>query len=182
MVDGTTHIGFVFATNPARRELRIKVAKGRKPEFEELEWIHLALTDGESMRCRVASARPATNAVIVVLTAGATRDSVARMKGAAVVADESALTPRGDAGLDPSEWIGFKVRGADGTAIGDVAGVLETKANDVLEIERAGGGSMLLPAIEQVILEIDMNERIIVVGDLTPYAVVDESDEGSRLV
>lgn len=177
MVDDLTHIGTVTAVNPARRELRVTIDRGREEKFEEIEWIRLELRGGEAMRCRVSKARINGDTAIVALAAGVTRDAVSRMKGSAVVS----LNPghRSDSFLD---FVGFDVLAENGTRIGEIVGVLETKAHPVLEIDCKAGGSMLVPAIEQVILEIDRDARRIVVSDLAPYAVENETGEGTRLV
>ena len=44
----------------------------------------------------------------------------------------------------------------DGTELGTVKDVIETGANDVYEVEMAAGRSLLLPAIKQCILNVDV--------------------------
>ena len=177
MVDGLTQIGTVTAVNPARRELRITIARGREDKFEEMQWIRLELRGGEAMRCRVSMARVNGDTAIVALASGVTRDAVSRMKGSAVVSS----TPGhgSDAAID---FVGFGVFAESGARIGEIVGVIETKAHSVFEIDRKTGGSMLVPAIEQVISEIDRDARRIVVNDLAPYAVENGTGEGTRLV
>ena len=52
--------------------------------------------------------------------------------------------------------IGLKVQDEDGTELGTVKDVIETGANDVYEVEMADGRSLLLPAIKQCILNVDV--------------------------
>ena len=52
--------------------------------------------------------------------------------------------------------IGLKVQDADGKELGTVKDVIETGANDVYEVEMADGKSLLLPAIKQCILNVDV--------------------------
>lgn len=55
-----------------------------------------------------------------------------------------------------ADLIGLKVHDEDGTELGTVKDVIETGANDVYEVEMADGRSLLLPAIKQCILNVDV--------------------------
>ena len=55
-----------------------------------------------------------------------------------------------------ADLIGLKVLDEDGTELGTVKDVIETGANDVYEVEMADGRSLLLPAIKQCILNVDV--------------------------
>ena len=55
-----------------------------------------------------------------------------------------------------ADQIGLKVQDEDGTELGTVKDVIETGANDVYEVEMADGRSLLLPAIKQCILNVDV--------------------------
>lgn len=56
------------------------------------------------------------------------------------------------------DLIGLKAIDEDGNEVGTVKDVLETGANDVYEIERTDGTELLLPAIKQCILEVNVEE------------------------
>ena len=55
-----------------------------------------------------------------------------------------------------ADLIGLKVQDEDGTELGTVKDVIETGDNDVYEVEMADGKSLLLPAIKQCILNVDV--------------------------
>ena len=55
-----------------------------------------------------------------------------------------------------ADLIGLKVQDEDGIELGTVKDVIETGANDVYEVEMANGRSLLLPAIKQCILNVDV--------------------------
>ena len=55
-----------------------------------------------------------------------------------------------------ADLIGLKVQDEDGKELGTVKDVIETGANDVYEVELADGKSLLLPAIKQSILNVDV--------------------------
>ena len=55
-----------------------------------------------------------------------------------------------------ADLIGLKVQDEDGKELGTVKDVIETGANDVYEVEMADGKNLLLPAIKQCILNVDV--------------------------
>ena len=55
-----------------------------------------------------------------------------------------------------ADLIGLKVQDEDDKELGTVKDVIETGANDVYEVEMADGKSLLLPAIKQCILNVDV--------------------------
>ena len=55
-----------------------------------------------------------------------------------------------------ADLIGLKVQDEDGKELGTVKDAIETGANDVYEVEMADGKSLLLPAIKQCILNVDV--------------------------
>lgn len=70
--------------------------------------------------------------------------------------------------LDPGEYyahqlVGLTVIDEAGRELGTVHEVLETGANDVYVLHNAEGKELLLPAIEDVVLDIDVDKRQITV-------------------
>ena len=57
-----------------------------------------------------------------------------------------------------ADLIGLKVQDEDGAELGTVKDVIETGANDVYEVQMADGRSLLLPAIKQCILNVDVEK------------------------
>lgn len=174
MVESDSQIGFVTAVNPARRELRVKTRNRYADRFANMTWIGLVLKDGESMQCRVESARFGDGSAIVALRPGVTRDNVARLKGAVVNDPGGSGGP--PVGADVFELEGLRVETLDGTHVGDIDAVFETKAHGVLEINTPDDGKVSVPATDEVILTIDLEGGKVLVRDIAPFAVYDDDD------
>jgi len=67
------------------------------------------------------------------------------------------------------ELIGLGVYEEDGTYLGVLLEILETGANDVYLIEDESGVETLIPATEEMILDIDLSEEKMVVGKMNWY-------------
>ena len=63
-----------------------------------------------------------------------------------------------------ADLLGLTIIDDSGVTIGKLENVIETGANDVYEVLTEDGGRILLPAIKECILDVDMEEGIIVVN------------------
>lgn len=163
-------LGTITNIQPAKRQVRVSVRKGFRDALEQLKMLEIELRDGAVLRCRVDAITWDGVHVRVAFVPGVTRDNIARMRGASVLCPED-FAPTRDEGFALDDLLGFHVVTETGTALGTVAGVLDTKAGGVLEIETTAGGQLLLPAIPEVVSGIDWDAERIVVGDIAPYAV-----------
>ena len=69
----------------------------------------------------------------------------------------------------------MQVRTLDGRDLGRLEQILETGANDVLLVRMPDGQELLLPAINDVLQNVDLTERLIQV-QLLPGLLPDEAD------
>lgn len=87
------------------------------------------------------------------------RTSVDKFRHALLQIPETELPPLAEGEYYRFQIIGLRVVGSDGTAIGVVEEVLETGANDVYRIRTPDGGELLLPALDDVVLSIDLKKQ-----------------------
>ena len=163
-------LGTITQVQPAKRQVRVAVREGYRDTLEQLKTLEVELRDGERLRCRIASVTWDNQDARVAFVAGVTRDNVARLRGATVMAPEDAEPNRAE-GFALDDVLGFAVVDTNGETVGTVRGVMDTKAGGILEIETTAGGALLLPAIPEAISGIDWDTERIVVGDIAPYAV-----------
>jgi len=102
------------------------------------------------------------NAALVKLAGCDDRNAADQLRGQLVQIPADAAVP-----LEEGEYYHYQVVGMDvvteeGASLGQVVEVLQTKANDVYVV-RGPRGEILLPAIEDVVRELDLEEHRIVV-------------------
>ena len=166
-------IGCVRSANPARRELRVGPGPFHARLLEEGAWVRVALRDATELRCRVEAIRIEPREAVLTLTAGVTRDNVARMKGARVMIEAQRSDGESDAGYPVSYLEGLAVQYQDGNVLGMVADVYATEANAVIAVAKPGGGMLLIPVIDEVIAAVDRELGVVIVKDIRPYTVED---------
>lgn len=71
---------------------------------------------------------------------------------------------------DPDEYydrdlVGLAVRTTDGADVGEVTDVVHLPSQDLLEIRRTAGNLVLVPMVEELVPEIDIDKRYVVVAD-----------------
>jgi 16S rRNA processing protein RimM len=96
----------------------------------------------------------------VVLLDGVQRpEDVEALKGAVIEIDEATLPDLPEGEYYIHDLIGLAVVTSEGEALGIVDDVLRTGSNDVYLVKRPGAKDVLIPALEGVVLEIDLEAR-----------------------
>jgi 16S rRNA processing protein RimM len=157
-------IGKVLDAHGMDGELKVKPFTGSPSYYESSA--EVIVDAGKGLRAHaVKGIRGAGANWIVALEGIAERDAALALKGAELLLDESKLRP-----LEPGEYflddlIGCTVEDLDGTALGQVRGVIETGANDVLEVATESGEA-LVPMTAEVVREVDTAGRRIRIAPL----------------
>jgi ribosomal 30S subunit maturation factor RimM len=92
------------------------------------------------------------------------------MRGAAIWIGESECEAA-EAAYALADLQDLEVQDTEGRRIGKVADVYATGAHGVIEIATGGGMTLSVPVIEPVIASVDLEQGVIVVNDIAPYAV-----------
>ena len=93
------------------------------------------------------------------------REAALDLKGAELLLDASELRPLEEGEYFLDDLIGCEVEGMDGERLGRVRGVIETGANDVLEVVTEQGET-LVPMTAEVVRKVDIAERRIRIAPL----------------
>jgi 16S rRNA processing protein RimM len=113
-------------------------------------------SEGDWQEREIEKAQVQGRAVVAKLAACEERDAAAQLKGKQVAVAKSALP---QAELNEFYWsdlIGLRVVNVEARDLGEVAGLLETGANDVLLVRGADGRERLIPFIAVAVREVDL--------------------------
>lgn len=94
-------------------------------------------------------------------------EEVAKLRGQPVQIPIEEAAPLRKGQYFQHEIIGLKVVTTEGKDLGRIEEILETGANDVYVVRGVDGGEVLLPAIQDVVREIDL-ERGLLTAHIIP--------------
>ena len=153
-------IGKITKPHGVRGEVRVLPQTDVPERFTWLESVFVGDTEGEPIA--VEHARIHKQMVLLKLVDVNHRDQADALRGKYLFVSEEDAIP-----LEEDEYFLFELEGLevvtdDGRILGELAEIIETKANNVFVV-RGDAGEVLLPDTEEVIQEIDFeNGRMVV--------------------
>jgi 16S rRNA processing protein RimM len=116
-------------------------------------------SEGDWQERAVEEARVQGDAVVARIAGCEDRDAAASLRGKMVGVPRAALAPAGSGEYYWADLIGLAVVNTAAVALGRVAGMMETGANDVLVVQ--GERERLIPFIATVIRKVDLESGTI---------------------
>ena len=176
MADEWQEIGRIVSVHPARRELRVSCAHETAEALEAADWILVGLGRAP-LRCKIESTHYAGTQVVVRLAAGVPRERIGPMRHAPVSIAAGLLRQEASTAWAAEDLEGCMVMGPGQVLLGKVVEVIVQPAHAVIVLERPDGAHWLLPAVPALVQRIDSPGRILEVGDVTPFVVVEDEDD-----
>lgn len=132
--------------------------------LDDIEWTTLNISrEGKPPEVRrVLSFREHKGVYLVVLEGVPDRNAAEALAGYEAAVPESCLPEAAEDEFYYSDLVGMEVFTEEGTLLGRVENVFSTGSNDVLEVS-GPSGEVLIPAIENVVLRVDMDGKKITV-------------------
>ncbi len=148
-------IGKVVSVNVPRREVRIAPETSHPERFHEVSILRLETKRGKKLCLTPKQIRVTASAVIAKIETD-DEDLIASTRGATVVVPYAERFPLPENEYYEDDLIGLVVKDKDGAVIGKLHQIWETPANDIYQVLDEEGGEILIPAIEDVILNVDV--------------------------
>ena len=155
-------VGVITTTHGVRGEVKVYPTTDEPERFLDLEYVLLD-TGKELRRLDIKNVRFFKNLVILKFDGIDNINDIEKYKG------RDLWIPREEAQeLDEDEYyiadlLGMKVLLEDGSEFGTLKNVMETGANDVYIVDRADGEEILLPAIHDCVLDVDVEKNTMTV-------------------
>lgn len=163
-------IGVVRTVNPAKREVRVRPLDGFEGCLDHADWLYVRLPGGKIERCKAVKAHGEED-TFITLAPGVPRDTVRTLQNGHVVLEAVEAEEYLNNNETFLRWPGMTVYTAEGTQLGTVGSIYTSPHNGAFTVECEDGKTLVLPAIEQVVQDLDVAERSITLGDYAPYAV-----------
>lgn len=114
-------------------------------------------TEDGSRSFSVTLGGPVPNGISARLSGISTREEAEALRGVRLYVDRAKLPSLPDDEFYHADLIGLDVRDTGGTVLGRVSAVLNHGAGDLLEIQRPGSGSVLLPFTRAAVPTVDLS-------------------------
>jgi 16S rRNA processing protein RimM len=158
---------------PTGEPVFLAVGKLRRPHGVHGEIIMDVLTDfperlkpGKKMLAgdqhqpvQIRSVRGHDQALLIAFTGIDTPEQAGEFRNQILYATVADQPPLEDGEYYHHELIGLSVYDEQGNLLGELAEIMETGANDVYVVRPEAGQEILLPAIDEVILEINLEKK-----------------------
>jgi 16S rRNA processing protein RimM len=163
--NGYLAIGRIIAPHGIRGEVKVEVLTDFPERFKPGAHVFLGAgtEDPEARPARIAAARPHKGGFLVKLDSVPDRNAAELMRNRYLLIPAADAMPLGEHENYLHDLIGLEVETTDGQHLGELREVLFTNANDVYVV-RSPAGEVLLPAIRDVVLQVDLSARRMVVA------------------
>lgn len=148
-------VGQVVNVVGLKGELKVYHYSDYKERFEELSTIYL-----ENTQHQIAGVRYMKDMVILKLKGVNDRTEAEKHKGENIFIDQEDLRILPEDTYYVFDLIGLTVVEQDGRILGTVSDVIQNSTQDIYEIERENKSKFLIPAVEEFILDIDIEKKI----------------------
>lgn len=155
-------VGVIANTHGVKGEVKVYPTTDDNKRFKKLKEA-LIKKDGKEMEIHIEGARFFKNMVILKMKEINTMDEAEKYKGFDILVDRENAVPLLENEYFICDIIGAQVFTEDGKKFGILKEVITTGANDVYDVVRENGKSILLPVIDECVLSIDVEKKEVVV-------------------
>jgi len=156
-------IGEIVNTHGIHGKLRVRYHNEDKKGFLSYKSLLIRNPLGRLEPFEVTEARIHRKLVVVQLHGVDSIDQAERLVGGSVFVERTALPEPEEGEYYWADLIGLEVTTTEGKSVGEIVRIIPTKASDVLVIA-AGVEEHLVPATEEVIKEVDLVSRRMVIS------------------
>ena len=158
-------IGKVTATHGVRGQLRIVSYSGDYGNISKLKNIVLQGPNGETETVKIASSAVHCKKLLVTLQGYNDINQVQHLVGREIYAERDQLPELVEGEYYWCDLIGLKVVTSGGVHLGELHDIMATGSNDVYLV-RSGEKEYLIPAIEDVVVEVNLAAGVMTVSPL----------------
>lgn len=155
-------VGVITTTHGLKGEVKVFPTTDYPERFEEIKEVLLD-TGRNKLPLEIQSVRYFKNLVILKFKGINDINEIEKYKQCSLWVTRENATPLYEDEYYIADLIGCKVFLEDGSKFGELVDVMETGANDVYVVNMTDGKEVLIPAIKDCILDVDIeNQKMII--------------------
>lgn len=161
-MDNLLRVGVISSTHGLKGEVKVFPTTDDATRFKSLKNVMMDTGSGH-MNLEIQGVKFFKNMVILKFKEFDSINEVEKYKGKDLLIKRDQAVALGPDENFIFELIGLRVVLEDGTEFGTLTDVIKTGANDVYEVKTTEGKEVLLPAIKQCVLGVDLEEGTVTV-------------------
>ena len=162
MNDSYLRVGIITSMHGVHGEVKVFPTTDDPARFKKLKECIIE-QKGEELTLKVRSVKFFKNQVILAFEGFDNRNDVEAFKDRELFVTRENAVPLDDDEFFICDIIGAEVQTDEGSVLGVLEDVFETGANDVYSVKTPDGKEVLLPAIKECILDVNVEEKKIFV-------------------
>ena len=147
-------IGKIVKAVGIKGEVKVYSYSNSEERYEEKQHIYV-----ENVKYTIEKSRFSKNIATLKLSGIDDRNAAEALKDSDIYIDESDLPVLSDGEYYIRDMIGITVVDDKGNTIGRLSDVIQNSAQDLYEVEMEDGKKILIPAVEEFILSIDIESK-----------------------
>ena len=151
-------VGVISSTHGVRGEVKVFPTTDDVTRFRQLKKVYLD-TGREMLPLEIQNVKFFKRFAILKFKGIDNINDIEKYRGKSLMIDREDAVDLDEDEYFIAEMIGMKVCTEDGSEFGTLKDVMETGANDVYIIDSLEHGEVLIPAIRECILDVDMDEE-----------------------
>ena len=155
-------VGILIRPHGLKGEAKVKVTSDDPRRFESLSEVTIRGKRGD-LCAKIEKVRYFKNLAIVKFRGIDRVEDIEGLAGSEIMIPRSEALPLGENEYYVCDLIGCRVEDESGNVIGELFDVRQTGANDVYYVRDDAGDEILLPAIKDCILNVDIENRLVTV-------------------
>ncbi len=156
------HIGKIVNTHGVRGEVKILPDTSDINRFSKLKKVTLS-QNGKETEYKVLRGAANGNTAILKLEGVDTPEQANLLRGAEIIIDRADAIKLPENTWFIGDLVGCEVFEEDGNSLGKLTNVYETGSNDVYEVTDELNRKLMVPALKQVLLNVDVENQKITV-------------------
>lgn len=151
-------VGVISSTHGVRGEVKVFPTTDDVTRFRQLKKVYLD-TGREMLPLEIQNVKFFKQFAILKFKGIDNINDIEKYRGKSLMIDRDDAVDLDEDEYFIADMIGMKVCTEDGSEFGTLKDVMETGANDVYIIDSLEHGEVLIPAIRECILDVDMDEE-----------------------
>lgn len=161
-MENLLRVGVISSTHGVKGEVKVFPTTDDPARFKSLKKVMLD-TGREHMDLEIQGVKFFKNMVILKFKGFDSIDEIEKYKGKDLLISRDQAVKLGPDENFIIDLIGLRVVTEDGAEFGTLTDVIKTGANDVYEVRTGEGKDVLLPAIKECVLGVDIEKGIVTV-------------------